>query len=78
MRKLFLLLTLLGSCSANASIVTWNVNAVFDDGGTLTGSFDYDESISSVVDQDLVTAGGTLQFHSGAWDFNSFSGDISG
>lgn len=78
MKKLIALALLLGCGGANASIVTWNVNAVFDDGGILTGSFEYDEATSSVIAQDLSTAGGSLQFHAGTWEVNNFSNETSG
>lgn len=48
---------------ALAGPVTWNVNASFTDGGTLTGSFVFDASTNSVSTWNLTVSGGnTIQF----------------
>ena len=57
MRKLFAAAILTAfSVSANAIPVDWTVdNAVFDDGGTLTGSFTFDQSTNQFTNVALVT-----------------------
>ena len=42
MKKLIPLILLLGYGSVQAAVVTWTVNGTFVDGGTMTGTFDYD------------------------------------
>jgi len=42
MKKLIALMLLLGCVSAQAAVVTWTVDGTFVDGGTMTGTFDYD------------------------------------
>jgi hypothetical protein len=59
---------------ASANIVYTFSGASFDDGGSLTGTFTTDDSISSLLDYDITTSGGTLAgFHYTPGSTDSFS-----
>lgn len=54
------LLCLAVTAAASGNPLTWTVsNAVFDDGGSLTGTFDYDADTGAVSNWNLVTTPGT-------------------
>jgi hypothetical protein len=64
MKRLAFLILLFASAAAHAVPVTWTVQgAMFDDGGTLTGSFVWDSDTRAVVSYDLwVSGGNTAKF----------------
>lgn len=58
------LLLLASAGSAFAIPVSWNLNAVFEDGATATGSFIFDADTALYSDQDILTTVGILpSFH---------------
>jgi hypothetical protein len=54
-----ILLFVLGS--AQATPVTWTVDAQFEDGAFLTGTFMYDEDLNIYTNSDLVTTTGSIE-----------------
>lgn len=55
------LFVLLGTVVASAAPLTWTVTGVFDDGGSLSGSFTYDADTGSISNFNVTTtAGSTL------------------
>jgi hypothetical protein len=75
MRFLFLVLVIF-SISAQAAPVTWAVNnANFDDGGALTGQFDYDDVTDEYSNVSLNVSAGTL-FDSAYYNL-VFTGDAT-
>jgi hypothetical protein len=57
---LVVLLTAIDSHQAEASLVQWTLSGVtFNDGGTASGSFDYDADIQAVSGFDVTTTAGT-------------------
>ena len=59
----FVLATLLAVVteSASATLVTWTFdNAVFDDGGTITGSFGYDADVNDYSNFSMATTAGSI------------------
>jgi hypothetical protein len=59
-RNLIAVVLLLGCGLAQAAVVTWTVDAVFDDGGILEGTFDFDDVLVQYSNINLVSSGGTL------------------
>jgi hypothetical protein len=60
MRNLIAAVLLLTCGVAQAAVVTWTIDAVFDDGGTLQGTFDFDDVIVRYSNIDVVSSGGSL------------------
>jgi hypothetical protein len=61
MRFLFAVLCLMASLSSHAVSVTWTVNnAVFDDGATIIGQFDYDDATAFYSNVMLSTSSGSF------------------
>ena len=50
---------LAGPMSTNAVPIVWTVSGLFDDGGTLSGSFTVETDTSSMVSWNLVTSSGS-------------------
>ena len=60
MKNLIAAVLLLGCGFAQAAPLTWAVDAVFDDGGILQGTFDYDDALNQYSNVDIVSSGGSL------------------
>ena len=72
----------------SALAYTFNLSGSFDDGGTLSGTFDFDETTDTYSNTDLITTGGstlsgttytddTLIFgNSSGFEFDDDSGDV--
>ena len=55
---------LLAAGQASANIIFTFSGVTFDDGGTLTGTFETNDAANSLIDYDILTSGGTLPgFH---------------
>ncbi|HEY2708334.1 MAG TPA: PEP-CTERM sorting domain-containing protein [Caulobacteraceae bacterium] len=53
--------SLLLASSASATVLTWTLdNAVFDDGGTATGSFDFNTATNAYFNINIVTTAGSV------------------
>ena len=68
MRHALGLILLLLVPTVYASPVTWTVDAGFSDGGTLTGSFDYDADTSTYSSVVLITTGGDTTYFGGTYN----------
>ena len=61
MRSILVLILLSFAFAANAAPVTWTINnAIFDDGGILTGQFDYDAVANQYSNISIHTTAGTF------------------
>jgi len=69
-----------GPIAANAAPIKWTVSGLFDDGGTLSGSFTVETDTNSMVDWSIVTTSGSTlpgftydMSSSGFFGFNVFA-----
>lgn len=62
----------------SVSALTWNLSGIFDDGGTLSGSFDYDEGTDTYSNPNITTAAGSALSGSTYTDELSIFGNSDG
>ncbi|MBV6624149.1 MAG: PEP-CTERM sorting domain-containing protein [Rivularia sp. (in: Bacteria)] len=66
------------SSPAKAAVVTWNLNdVIFDDGGTASGSFQYDADNQQIGNFNIAVGSGS-QLFGGTWVVPGFSGPSDG